>query len=187
MKDVQKLFNECVMEMESIGMDISTRILEVKVNSRLSRALGRCGIVYRTMEGGAWYRIEIQPNMLADGIADRVPKNTLMHELIHTCPGCMNHGYEFQRRAEAVNRKLGYNIHTTTNSESLEAAGVQLKRKSANYRIVCMKCGKTVETRSRWSSTLEHIGSYRHSNCGGNLKVVGLNGNVIWSAANQHK
>ena len=189
MKDVQKLFRECVMEMESIGMDISTRIVEVKVNSRLSRALGRCCVVSR-VNGNYWFRIEIQPNMLVDGIDDAVPKNTLMHELIHTCPGAFNHGYEFQRRAEAVNRKLGYNVHTRTSADSLEAAGGTLKKKTANYGIFCMKCCKVVETRNRWSSTLERIGSYRHSGCGGSLKVIGLNGNVVvspvWSAANNH-
>ena len=189
MKDVQKLFRECVMEMESIGMDISTRIVEVKVNSRLSRALGRCCVVSR-VNGNYWFRIEIQPNMLVDGIDDAVPKNTIMHELIHTCPGAFNHGYEFQRRAEAVNRKLGYNVHTRTSADSLEAAGVTLKKKTANYGIFCMKCCKVVETRNRWSSTLERIGSYRHSGCGGSLKVIGLNGNVVvspvWSAANNH-
>lgn len=172
MKDLMQLYHECVADAHIVGLDISVNILRVSVNGRLSRALGRCRAT-RGFCGGYNYEIEVQPNMLADGVDDRATKNTIMHELIHTCPGCMNHGYEFQRRAALVNRKLGYNVHTTTEVSSLEAAGVQLKRKTGHYAIMCKKCGMEVERRERWGKTLEHIEHYRHGgSCCGDLYVI---------------
>lgn len=183
MKDLKRLYLECVSEARSIGLDISDRITGIEVNSRLSRALGRCYARY-AVGGGYTYRIEVNPCMLADDLDDRIPKNTIMHELVHTCDRCMNHGPEFQRRAMMVNRKLGYHVSTTTDGDALEAAGVNLKRASDNYGIVCKKCGRVVERRKRWSTTLERIRSYRHSDCGGDLYVIGLGKMAVLSAAN---
>ena len=173
MKDLTKLYHECLADAHIVGLDISTNILRVSVNNRLSRALGRCKAARGI--GGCTYEIEIQPCMLADDVDDATTKNTIMHELIHTCRGCMNHGHEFQCRAMLVNRKLGYNIQTTATVASLEAAGVQLKRKECHYAIMCKKCGAEVERRARWGKTLEHIEQYRHGgSCRGDLFVINL-------------
>lgn len=37
-------------------------------------------------------------------------KNTIIHELLHTCKGCMKHTGEWKQLAEKVNRYYGYNI-----------------------------------------------------------------------------
>lgn len=175
MKDVRKLYQICAEALRGIGMDISPDIVKVSVNGRLSRALGRCK---RTV-GYGWerYEIEFQPCILADGIDDHIPMEVIMHELIHTCPGCMNHGYEWKRRADRVNRMLGYNVSRLVSSEMLVANGVKLKEAEDKYAAVCLECGKTVKTWKRWSSTCESIENYRHGgSCGGGLKVVGING-----------
>lgn len=186
MKDLKRLYLECVSEARSVGLDISDRITGIEVNSRLSRALGRCAAQY-AVGGGYTYRIEVNPCMLADGLDDTIPKNTIIHELVHTCPGCMNHGPEFQRRALMVNRRLGYHVSTTTDGNALEAAGVTLKRAADNYGIVCKKCGRVVQRRKRWSSTLENIGGYRHGGCGGDLYVISLGKMDVLGAANNVK
>lgn len=188
MKNLSRLFSETLSEAHSIGLDVSDEIVSVTVNSRLSRALGRCSKVWDAWRGHYVFKIEVQPNMLADGLDDRVPKNTIMHELIHTCAGCFNHGPEFQYRAGIVNRKLGYDVHTTSDSEQLKAAGVVLKEASYNYGIVCDKCGRMVQKRKRWSSTLERIGDFRHGgSCGGHLHVVSLGNMDVLGVANKIK
>jgi len=184
MKDYRKLYDECVMEMKRINMDISNQIVKVSVNGRLSRALGRCK-AHHTLAGN-WYEIEINPCMLGDEVEVKTTKNTIMHELIHTCPGCMNHGWEWKRRADRVNRMLGYNIQTMSEVETLEAAGVVLKKTEYKYGVVCDKCG-IIEKRKRWSDTLERIGSYRCGCCRGSLHVISLDGSVDILAANNHK
>ena len=183
MKNLRRLYSECVSEAKGIGLDISDNITRITVNNRLSRALGRC-----TMSWDAWnrkysYKIEMNPCMLADDLEDKVPKNTIMHELIHTCKDCMNHGSEFQHRASIVNRKLGYNVHTQTDSRILEAAGVVVKKTPDRYGIVCNKCGRVVQKKKRWSPMLENIGNYHHGgSCGGSLHVISLvDGVEVWT------
>ena len=185
MKDYRKLYDECVMELKRINMDISDKVVKVSVIGRLSRALGRCRAT-RSYEGNYWYEIEINPCMLSDEVEVKTAKNTIMHELIHTCPGCMNHGWEWKRRADRVNRMLGYNIQTQTEVGRLEAAGVTLKKTEYKYGVVCDKCG-IIEKRKRWSDTLEHIGSYRCGSCRGHLHVISLDGNIQVLAANNHE
>lgn len=179
MKDLNRLYADCVLEMVRIGMDISSNITKISVNKRLSRALGRCIMQDRT------YRIEVQPCMLADDVDDRMTKNTIIHELLHTCPGAFNHGYEFQRRARQVNALLGYSISTTTNVNVLTDAGVILKQPHYRYGCVCTRCGKMTSRYQRWTSKLEHIENWRHTPCGASLKVVSLDpGIAIVSAHN---
>lgn len=188
MKNLSRLFSETLSEAYSVGLGVSDKIVSVTVNSRLSRALGRCVQVWDAWNRCYVFKIEIQPCMLADGLDDRIPKNTIMHELIHTCDGCFNHGPEFQYRAGIVNRKLGYNVHTLSDAEQLKAAGVVLKETEYHYGIVCDKCGHMVQKRKRWSSTLERIGDFRHGGtCGGSLHVVSLGKMDVLSVANKTK
>ena len=178
MKDYRSLVSRGIEMLNGIGMDISRDITVVKVNGRLSRALGRCRRVVQY--GIVHYEIELQPNILVDGIDDAIPMNTILHELLHTCPMCMNHGPEWTRRASIVRRKLGYNITRCAEAEALTQNGVKLKEQEDKYAAVCLKCGRTVKTYKRWTSTLETISNYRHGgSCGGNLKVIGLNGHEV--------
>ena len=119
MLNLRKLYMKCVAELESIGMDYSDKIINVKVNGRLKATLGRC--VFDRRSG--YYTIEVAPCMLGDDVEVEAVKDTIIHELIHTCPGCMNHGTEWKRRAQIVNRKLGYNISRLVKSSDLEAQG----------------------------------------------------------------
>lgn len=180
MKDLQKLYNDCVMELKHINMDISNKVTEVKVNGRLSRSLGRCK--YNRRYGN--YIIEINPCMLADEVEVKTTKNTIIHELIHTCPGCMNHGYEWKRRSDRVNRILGYNIARCAEADGLEAAGVELETREFKYALECPSCGSQWKYK-RWCETLEAPSRYQCGKCKCKLHTVGLNGNDAWSAAHK--
>ena len=184
MKDLNKLYHECVEEMKRINMDISNRIVGIKVNGRLSRSLGRC----RFNHYSGSYSIEINPCMLADSVEVKTTKNTIIHELIHTCPGCMNHGYECKRRGDRVNRMLGYNVQRCAEVERLEAAGVEVKKEEYKYALECVRCGHQFKFQ-RWCSKLENPSRWKCGNgCGGDLKTVCLDGSrEIWGtiAANR--
>ena len=184
MKDLMKLYNECVEELRRINMDISSRITKVSVNGRLSRSLGRCRFNPRTGS----YTIEVNPCMLADSVEVKTTKNTIIHELIHTCPGCMNHGYEWKRRGDRVNRMLGYNITRETEVEGLEAAGVEVKKEEYKYALECVVCKHQFKFQ-RWCSKLENPSRWK-CGCGGDLKAICLDGSrEVWGimAANKHK
>lgn len=175
MHDLMKLYGECVEEMKRINMDISNRIVGIKINSRLSRTLGRC--VYSHLNGN--YIIEVAPCMLKNGVEVKAVKDTIIHELIHTCPNCMNHGWEWKRRADRVNRMLGYSISRCATTSELEADGVEVKKPVYKYALECKECGKQYMYK-RWCDSLEYPNRYRCGVCNGEFKTVGLNGNRVW-------
>lgn len=184
MKDLQGLFAECCMEVRCLGIPVSNHIKAVRVNNRLSRAMGRCKRINNyVMEV---YEIEINPCMLADEVDPMETKNTIVHELIHTCPGCMNHGDMFHHWAEVVNKRLGYHVDTYAQTETLVNAGVEIKtrqKETYKYALVCKACGHEYK-RKRWSEALENPSRYR-CNCGGSLFTKSLTGNEsILTAAN---
>lgn len=176
MKDLQKVYIECVQELRGIGMDISNKIVKVCTNGRLKTTLGRC---CRDRRSGN-YTIEVNLCMLADGVEIASTKNTIIHELLHTCPGCMNHGNEWRRRGDMVKQKLGYDISRCESKSELEAAGVKVAEAEYKYALVCQSCGYQYK-RKRWSEALENPSRY-NCRCGGKLKVIGLNGNEVWTA-----
>lgn len=98
--------------------------------------------------------------------------NSMIHELIHTIPGCMNHGPQFKRHCRIVNSNTIYNIQTTAEpAESFVAAQKVEKNK---YVIKCPHCGQEY-TYKRKCKAVEYPFLCRCSTCGKNdLEVYKL-------------
>lgn len=97
--------------------------------------------------------------------------NTIIHELLHTCPGCMNHGKQWKTWAEKVRKTYGYNIKRTSDNDEKEVTTGNLNYNAREYKyfVYCKKCGKMIAKRKRKSDLIDNIGRYTHSNCGGKL------------------
>lgn len=133
MKNFKALYTECMSELDAIGIEYGT-VTSWEVNTRAKSRWGQCKGL-----GHGYYSINITNRLLADNIDDMATKNTIMHELLHTCEGCMNHGTEWQRLANKVNKVYGYNIKRTT---SYEEKGIeQPEQPKAKYVIGCPCCG----------------------------------------------
>ena len=65
--------------------------------------------------------------------------NTLIHEYLHTCPKCMNHGKIWQKYARKINEKYHYNIKRTTSSAE---KGIKEETEKPKYIVTCPHCGK---------------------------------------------
>lgn len=174
MKNLNKLFEDCMMELKSINIDVSNKITEVKVNGRLRTTMGMCYRNNRTKT----YSIAINPALLADSADEMEVKDTIIHEILHTCPNSFNHGYEWKLRADKVNRKLGYHVSTYANRKEVEAKGIQLKIEDWKYALKCVECGNQYK-RKRWSYALENPSNYKCGKCGGSLKTISLDGSMI--------
>ena len=177
MKDLQKLYALVKAEAISAGIPVSSHIMRCSVNTRLRKAMGRC--IKKTNMLGVCYEIEIAGCMVADGVDDMEIRDTIMHELIHTCPGCWDHGNVFHHFADIVNRKYGYHVDTYADREQLEAAGVVIKDPGYKYMLKCNVCGHEFK-RKRWSDVLRYPELY-HCACGGGLSTFDINGNPIKS------
>lgn len=165
MKDLKFLLNECITELNYIGIDCG-KIRNIEINIRAKSRWGLC----RTVKSGV-YDIEISSRLLEDNVKDIVTKNTIIHELLHTVKGCHGHTGKWKVLAEYVNKKLPqYNIKRTARSEE---KGIETEAKEPTYRyaVQCTKCGQIIR-RQKMSKLIQHPQRYRCAKCGGKLKLV---------------
>ena len=130
----------------------------VRVNTRARTRFGCC-----RREGGR-YTVEVAAALLeAD---ESAVCRILAHEVLHTCPGCANHGRRWKHWAGIMSNRFGYDIHRTDSHESL---GLEDDR-PVRWLVVCRSCGKTMPRMKR-SALVEHPERYR-CRCGGRLSVM---------------
>lgn len=61
-------------------------------------------------------------------------EDTIFHEIIHTFPGCLNHGTAFQEYAGIINRLYNMNIGTYS----------RMPKNRTNVKLVCPCCKKVL-------------------------------------------
>lgn len=168
MKNLTKLFNECIADCDSLGIKYG-HITNVSVNTRAKRRWGQTKThrpyKYSTCHKDYTFDISISNRLLEDDVEDMVAKNTIMHEILHTVEDCQNHGDKWKAMADKVNRTYGYNVKRCTSSEEKGIEPVKITH-NKNYVITCQKCGVTV-IRHRMSDFVKYPYCYSHKGCGG--------------------
>lgn len=158
MKNLFKLFNECRAEITNCGYDTGY-INSITSNARFTRRLGQTAI-----NGYGRFEIEISNKVLTDDYPEIYTKEVILHELIHTLPGCFNHGDKFKAVARALNIRYGYNISRVASGSAVACLAPQEHK----YEIQCPVCGK-IFYRDRMSDFVKNPQNYRHSDCGEKL------------------
>lgn len=97
MRDVNVIAIECMRELENIGIKCGN-VIKIDVNTRSKKRWGQCQKI------GNNYIIEVNQILLREDTDIDGLKNTIIHELLHTCKGCMKHTGEWKQLAEAVKR-----------------------------------------------------------------------------------
>ena len=186
MKDLQRLFEECMKELAGIGIGAEP-ILSVTVNTRAKKRWGQA----KKVPGG--WEINISSQLLQDDLPDTPAKTVLIHEILHCRWNGTNHYGYWRALADKVNRELGYRIRTTDTRETLglpplseeekaDAAAKVKKRTGEDvmignngqivrYVVECAGCGARIE-RSRMSKVVKYPGRYRCARCGGRFRRV---------------
>lgn len=95
----------------------------------------------------------------------------MIHELIHTIPGCMNHQGPFKRQAYLVNRK--YPEFQIQRATSMEDYGIEKDKKKLDYKyqVTCTKCGAVSKYKRKpqiWYYVNKGFSPYKCCRCGGN-------------------
>lgn len=159
LNDCDALMRKVAEQARGLGIPISGQIGgHVLLNRRAVNRLGCC----RRQGGG--YVIELAARV-AEGTEESCLE-TLAHELLHTCPGCQNHGALWKRYAKQMNEAYGYNIQRVAAEGT---AGGVLPR-PFKYLFRCEKCGAELG-RYRASPLTRHPEGYR-CRCGGRLHRV---------------
>lgn len=138
MKNLEKLYKECLLELDAIGIQYG-KIASIKENSRLTKTWGNCRRISprNTKWEDCSYEIKISSRLLNDSVDDNAVKNTIIHEILHTCENCLNHGNTWKIQAEKVNREYPqYNIKRTT---SFSEKGIS-ENDEYKYIIECSTC-----------------------------------------------
>lgn len=135
---------ECKRELDSLAIPYSKNIVKVEVNTRAKSRWGQ------TRKRGNVYEININVDLLS-GKCDYQNglKNTIIHELLHTCPNCMEHKNQWLAYANKVNNAYGYRITRCNSAEDKGFSNyyeeVAAERKTEyKYFIKCSKCGHKI-------------------------------------------
>ena len=164
MKDLMKLVGESQRDLVSL----SIRTGNVRNWSVNTRAKARWGYCVKVSKG--LFDIQIAAALLQDDVDDQAVKDTIVHELLHTIPGCFKHTGKWKQYANTVNRLLPQ--YKIKRGSSYEEKGLEDLRPKPQCRYIlkCLRCGSEIG-RQRMSAAVEHPEHYR-CKCGGRLTRI---------------
>lgn len=130
------------------------KIKDIKINTRAKKRWGLCSYF---SDG---FIIEISSMLLQDDVSREALMNTLMHEVLHTVDGCMNHGKKWKYYAGIINLKYGLHIKSATSAAEKKIDDSY----EYNYIIACPKCGYQWKY-IRMSKCVKHPERFSHTGC----------------------
>ena len=158
-KYIDSLLALAIAQARAVKIPVSQEIdSHVRINRRARTRFGCC------IRKDGRYTIELSAQLAEQGSADAILQ-VLVHEVLHTCYGCSNHGARWKGYAQRMNEAYGYHIRRTDNYGEL---GIEDDR-PVRYYVVCMKCGRRIPRMKR-SPLVDHPEHYRCT-CGGFLRV----------------
>jgi len=188
---LNKLYFECVDELNKIGIDILNEKIygkiDISISKRNNKRYGCCKQEkpdknYKTVtkigrrkiiryEKFNKHNIEISKWVLE--LEDSIIKNTIMHELIHCIPYCNNHGTEFKKYANLINENYNYDVSRVGDKKKdFEKSNIEYKEtQNYNYKIICKGC-KQEFYRQRLNRNFTR--KYRCGKCGSTFEVIKL-------------
>jgi hypothetical protein len=141
---ITKIFNTVSKKLIKIGVPIPVKDIkkvgELKTRSKRVRGVTYTfkRIAYNNINIGKTNYIGINKKLIDE---DFEIEKTMAHELIHTIPGCSNHGPNFKRYAELINRHYPeYNVSTYYTPDSDEIENIA-NIKKPKYVVTCENCG----------------------------------------------
>ena len=168
MRNLKAYANKCMEMLDNIGIEYGNIELW-KVNRRAHKRWGQC----KEIPGG--YEININADLLDERNSEQGLENTIIHELLHSCKGCMNHGENWTNLANIVNYELGYNIKRTSTAEEkgikFETQAKPQMESENEYILKCCCCGCEIH-RQRMSKAIKNPEQYRCGRCGGKLERI---------------
>ena len=155
----------CKADLDSLGIKYG-RVSNWTVNTRAKCRLGQC----RKISTGL-FDINISEALLKEDVDDQITLNTIMHELLHTVPGCFTHKGKWKLYADYVNKKLPQYTIKRVSKESEVNITIDRKQPVYKYILLCTKCGQKVK-RQKETKVITNYKRYRCGNCGGRLERI---------------
>lgn len=157
-QELDGLLARVIGQARQAGIPVSPAIEPaVRINRRARTRFGCC-----RRENGR-YLIEVAAALL--GAETHAVCQVLAHEVLHTCPGCADHGPRWKGWAARMNACWGYDIQRADTYDRLGLTDDRQPR----YVVVCRRCGREIPRMKR-SPMVAHPERYR-CRCGGALYV----------------
>lgn len=146
-KDIEVLLQIGIRMLKKIDIPISDSIDPKITFSKYRSCYGKCHLNRRNrfqkkrgINTGYIYHIDISRYIL--GSSQKSITNTLLHELLHTCKDCMNHGPLWKEYASMVCCHYGYDIKRCGGDKTSEDRANLRKGIEVNHKLRCDKCGQ---------------------------------------------
>ncbi len=158
MKDFGRLKQECIDEINALGIELG----KIKGWTINTRARSRWGLCKKEVDGT--YSIQIAEALLTDDrISEKACKETIIHELLHTCKGCMKHQGKWKTYAQLMNMRYGYDIKRVTSGNEKGVENYKPRSIAVKYVFTCGGCGAKIYRKrdSRFTKYYRHYGCTR--------------------------
>ena len=172
-RELNILVINLIKQLKGIGIPISNNISEIKINNRAKARFGACKVKKSIL--GKSFMIEISSEILE--CDTKMISEVIIHELLHTCPGCFNHGKKWKLHASKVESLLGYRIKTTQKYEDFGLDRPEQKEE-VKYVVKCTGCGAEFH-RKRLCKLVKNPEKYRCGKCGNILYLQGKKHNIL--------
>ena len=158
-----KYARECEALLDALKIKYSKNI-RYTVNRLNRRAQSRLGLCKK--QGGR-YTVEISSKLLDERTSVQTLIETILHEQLHTCYGCMKHTGRWKLLAQRVNDAFGFSVARTADEDSIPEDMLPKPK----YIVRCRGCGLELP-RQKLSPLVKHPERYRCAKCGGKLTVT---------------
>lgn len=142
--ELKTLLKEMIEEFSDLYPEFKNNSYTIRFNNNKTSFLGRIHKISDNYFSGGHYEIEINKVYTNMVEIDDI-KNTLLHELIHSLPLCMNHGKHWKIQAAKASVR-GYDIQrVSTRNAYTDMYNKQRreKKQNAKYTVYCEHCGRT--------------------------------------------
>ena len=153
MKDLNEIFNNALKICDVCGIPYG-EIERIVPYSGRANIWGRCSKHCLTNR----FVIEISKKLLDENVSYEATITTVLHEIIHTAPGCFKHTGLWKQYAEKVNAMTGFNIKRTSSYEEkgISEEVANINRLPVKYIVTCENCGHDNYYR-KWCHTLDLV------------------------------
>ena len=112
-QELDRLLARAVAQAKAAGIPVSPYICpQVRLNRRARTRFGCC------VRRDGRCAVELSEQLAREG-SERAVMQVLCHEVLHTCPGCANHGPRWRGYAQRMNAAYGYDIRRTDDYDAL--------------------------------------------------------------------
>lgn len=154
----------CSRRLLNLGIPLGG-INAVELNSRMHSYWGRCSrrIGYKRFD------IDIAERLLLSADDEGVDI-VVIHELLHTCEGCMNHGSMWKHWGNVVCNAFGYKITRLSSADDLGSDPTELIM-MGYHACQCMNCGNVVVKKTE-CDFIKYYDNYSCAICGGSFMRI---------------